>query len=330
MQLILNKKGATLSVRSGRYRITTADAEHWVPPHQVKTITLHPGTKLTHEAVLIAIEHDTDLVLVDGKGFPVARVWSNKFGSIATIRKNQLSFSGSPKAIEWIRGLLLRKADNQLTMLAALGMLNPLAGEAGQKASEGMARLQQKIRHLPANSLHDTFASFRGYEGSLSRVYFETISRLLPEMYRFPRRSQHPALDGFNCLLNYAYGMLYTLVESALIRAGLDPAIGVMHRDEYNRPVLTYDFIEPFRVWADYVVCHLCHQQVIFPEFFDEVEAASGQKAIWLNTAGKRVLIQSFNDYLEEVVTLNDLPRSRQTHIDLEAQQLAKKLKIEN
>jgi CRISPR-associated protein Cas1 len=61
--------------------------------------------------------------------------------------------------------------------------------------------------------------------------------------------------------------MLYGHCESALIHAGLDPFIGIMHRDEYNRPVLVYDFIEQFRHWADYVVCHLCLQEVVCEEF---------------------------------------------------------------
>jgi CRISPR-associated protein Cas1 len=117
--------------------------------------------------------------------------------------------------------------------------------------------------------------------------------------------------------------MLYGLVESALIRAGLDPAVGVMHRDEYNRPVFTYDFIEPYRGWADYVVCHLCAQEVIFDEFFDRPPNGSW----WLNASGKRILVQSFNDYLGEVVSLDGLSRSRLTHLDLDAQRVAARLK---
>lgn len=132
------------------------------------------------------------------------------------------------------------------------------------------------------------------------------------------------APDAFNCLLNYTYGMLYGHCESALIKAGIDPFVGVMHRDEYNRPVLVYDFIELFRAWADYVVCHLLVQEVVFDEFFDREPTADGY---WLNTTGKRILIQSFNDYLAEIVTVAGLSRSRLNHLTLEAQKLASMLK---
>ncbi|MBK7886877.1 MAG: CRISPR-associated endonuclease Cas1 [Bacteroidetes bacterium] len=122
----------------------------------------------------------------------------------------------------------------------------------------------------------------------------------------------------FNCLLNYTYGILYGKVESALIKAGIDPSIGIHHRDDYNKPVFVYDVIEKYRVWADNVVISVCMQEVIFIEFFDVEDGA-----FWLNNEGKRILIQAFNDYIDEIIVLNGLSRSRATHIDLEMQQLA-------
>lgn len=70
------------------------------------------------------------------------------------------------------------------------------------------------------------------------------------------------------------------------------------------------------------MVCHLCLQEVIFDEFF-EVD----NKQYWLNTYGKRILIQSINEYLGELISLEGLSRSRLNHLELEAQRLASMLK---
>jgi CRISPR-associated protein Cas1 len=126
----------------------------------------------------------------------------------------------------------------------------------------------------------------------------------------------------FNSLLNYAYGMLYGKIESSMIHAGIDPFIGLFHRDDYNRPVFVYDVIEVFRYWADITVTNLCMQQIIFPEFFN-----IDQGVFFLNSDGKRILIQSFNDYLDEIVMYNNLERSRITHIDLYIQEIARMFK---
>ncbi len=322
MQLILDKRGASLSVKGGRYLVRYDDQQHWIPPHTVKSICLHPATKVTHEAIATALQHDTDVQFVDAKGFPVGRVWSGRFGSISTIRKNQVTFAASLKAADWIRYLLIRKADNQLSVLGLLKTLMADHKPPLKEAAEVIHRYKNKLHKWQVADLYETYTTFRGYEGMMSKAYFGAISQVLPERYRFKKRSQHPALDMFNCLLNYAYGMLYGYVEAALIKAGLDPYLGVMHRDEYNRPVLTYDVIEVYRCWADYVVCHLCWQEVIFEDFFD---VTNGQ--YWLNSAGKRILIQSLNDYLGEIIEMNKLSRSRLTHIELEAQQWAAMLK---
>lgn len=112
-QLILNQRGSSLSVKNGRYRVRTQERDYYLPVHEVKSICLHPGTRLSHEATMVAIEQQTDLLFIDRRGFPAGRLWSHKFGSIATIRKHQLAFAGSRTGAEWIRSLLLRKLDNQ-------------------------------------------------------------------------------------------------------------------------------------------------------------------------------------------------------------------------
>ncbi|GAA4410216.1 hypothetical protein GCM10023187_34550 [Nibrella viscosa] len=289
----------------------------------VKSICLHPATQLTYDAVLTALEHDTDILFVDRKGFPVGRLWSNRFGSVSTVRKHQLDFARSSFGYNWVREVLVRKLDNQMAVLDLVAAL--LEGTAAPRPDEPLQQLQRHRDRIGTYEITDpqeAFASFRGWEGSAGRVYFAHLSRCLPAAYRFDKRTHRGAADAFNCLLNYAYGMLYGHCESALIQAGIDPFIGVMHRDEYNRPVLVYDFIELFRCWADYVVCHLCLQEIVFDEFFD-IE----QGQYWLNTTGKRILIQSFNDYLAEVVVIQSLSRSRLQHITLEAQKLASTLK---
>jgi CRISPR-associated protein Cas1 len=146
----------------------------------------------------------------------------------------------------------------------------------------------------------------------------------LPERYQFEQRSQHPATDIVNAMLNYGYGMLYGKVEGSLICAGIDPYIGILHRDEYNRPVLVYDVIEKYRVWVDYVVFTLVMQNIIGEEYY----SVKTDGSCWLEGLGRRVIIQSMNDYLSEIISIGGVERSRSTHIDLFTQNLAQKFKL--
>ncbi|MFZ4772307.1 MAG: CRISPR-associated endonuclease Cas1, partial [Ferruginibacter sp.] len=187
-----------------------------------------------------------------------------------------------------------------------------------QQPIEKLQQSQARMQAITFSNISEGANTIRGIEANASKVYYRALSSILPDMYQFEQRSQHPAMDMFNGMLNYAYGMLYGKVESALIRAGIDPSIGVFHSDEYNRPVLVYDVIEQFRCWADFVVTNLCMQKVMYPDFF-EIENG----AYYLADMGKRILIQSFTDYLDEIIVLEGLERSRHTHIELNAQRLA-------
>ena len=77
--------------------------------------------------------------------------------------------------------------------------------------------------------------------------YFSALSLVIPHEFYTGFRSQHPAADLFNSALNYGYGMLYHEVESAIMRAGLDPYIGIIHADRGGNVSFVYDFIEQFR-----------------------------------------------------------------------------------
>jgi CRISP-associated protein Cas1 len=324
MQVYLNKKGCTLKVRDGHLIVRTMEeeAEQRIPMGKIQTLFINRATRLTSDLAFVAAELDIDVIFTDRNGQPVARLWSNRFGSIATIRKQQLAFSQSPACLNWVQETLGEKLEGQMALLLMFSgkdqRLEELITTACRKIDEQAAR----IRQVDGLTLTEVAGQLRAWEAHASKVYWACISSFLPPQYAFQGRSRQPASDMFNALLNYAYGILYSLVETALIKAGIDPFIGLFHRDEHNRPVLVYDVIERFRPWADYVVISLCRQQVIFVEFFDIEEGG-----FWLNEQGKRILIQAFHDYFEEITRFGNLDRSRSTHVELYAFALASKFK---
>lgn len=238
-QLILNTRGSRLAIRDARWNVQKGDKAEQIAFNEVDSIVLHPATSLTWEAINQAIEQDTDVLFVNKFGKPVARVWGNRFGSISSLRKRQLAFAGTPAAVEWVRQLLSNRVEGMRDLAALLQALYP---DVTKAAPDLMNHCEQTLKRLQALEVAQSdvfFQQVRGMEGSAARGYFRFVASVLPEQYRFTGRSQHPAKDTFNSLLNYALGMLYAETEGALLKAGLDPFIGILHRDEYNRPVLS-------------------------------------------------------------------------------------------
>ena len=133
---------------------------------------------------------------------------------------------------------------------------------------------------------------FRGQEGTASRLYFQELGRLLDPALGFRGRTGRPAFDPFNALLNYLYGMLYTSVHLALLKSGLDPYMAVLHADQYGgKPTMAYDFIEPYRPWADQVALELAFSGVAAsPDFF---RTDPDDRGLWLDSKGKSAVIDA-------------------------------------
>ena len=324
MELILNTYGVSLNRDNEGFIISTTDGKQRIPAVGIDSIQISRGAQITSDAVMLAVEREIEVMFMDRTGKPIGRIWSPKYGSISTIRKGQLNFVYSHHAVDWIKEVLLKKIENQ----QALMLLFNSDGQTEATTEKNISRLEDyrnKIRALDGDIVNDITPKLRGWEGQASRIYFNTINSFLPEQFRFVLRSQHPALDVANAFLNYGYGILYGRIEGALIKAGIDPYIGVLHRDDYNRPVLVYDVIEMYRIWVDYVVYTLLAQDIITEEFYSVREDGS----YWLEALGRRVLIQSLNDYMDEVITIKGVTRSRLTQLSLYVQSLAQQFKNE-
>lgn len=319
MDLILNTFGTSLSRDNEAFVINHKDGQQRLPVAGISSIQISKGAQITSDAVLLAIENEIEILFMSRSGEPIGRVWSNKYGSISTIRKGQLNFTFSKDAIEWIKDVMIRKMDNQQALILAMRVDDNRTQRLVDKAIQRISDYQTKIKSLQGEVISDIAPKLRGWEGVASKIYFETLNFFIPENMQFAKRSQHPALDVVNALLNYGYGILYGKIEGALIKAGIDPYVGVFHRDDYNRPVLVYDVIELYRVWVDYVVFSLVAQNSITDEFY----SVKSDGSYWLEGLGRRVLIQSLNDYLDEVILMNGISRSRENHILLYAQNLA-------
>lgn len=322
MQLVLNKYGATIKVKNNMFCVGYEKETTDVPVSKVSSILINKSVKLSSNVLFLAIENEIEVILMNKMGQPQGRIWSPKYGSISNIRKNQVAFTKTTEAVVWIKTIIIRKVQNQQSLMYSLQTYDGSNKNLIADYVKKLDALILKIESLNGKSINSIAKNLRGFEGRASKNYFSIINTHIPELYKFQKRSQHPALDMYNALLNYAYGMLYNHVERALIIAGIDPYIGIFHRDNYNRPVLVYDFIEQYRIWADFVVLDLCMQNVMFPEFFDV------NNEVWLlNENGKRILITSFNDYMEEIIDFNGNSRSRVHHIELDAQKFATQLK---
>jgi CRISP-associated protein Cas1 len=340
MQLYLDSYGAFLNVKNGKFQITP---KHNDPvsfaTDDVDVIFLTEGVTATSDAMMLALDKGIPIVLLNYLGQAVGQVWSGRFGSIATIRRNQLKFSETREGWQWMAQTLAQKIDTQRLILQQLPEYYPHLFDKNALTRQGRncATLDGLAKNLKRYTFGDTdfkrmAMEFRAFEATASRHYFRFIASIMPTpKWQFESRSFRPAKDFFNCLLNYLYGMLYAQVELSLIKVGIDPALGVLHVDRYNRPPMVYDFIEPYRHWADWIAIELALADAV-PEdaFITSFENEGEYSGYWLSGKGKGIVITRFLAYLNDTIIYQKKQQKRLIVLDMDAQKLASYLKTLN
>jgi CRISP-associated protein Cas1 len=263
MEIVLDSFGARLRQKDGMFLIELPDLQgvdhkcESFPAHQVSTIIMNQQTSLSTNAIAYALENDTDIIVLDKMSMPIGRFTPVKPNTTLNVWKAQMGLSGTTTALVFAKDWIMQKIRFKLEFFQKLKSYRK--GEKLAKIQIAEKAISDILSRLHAHPIHaedieKTEASIRGYEGSANRIYWGLLSSLLPEEYQFDGRSRLPADDQFNVFLNYSYGILYRHVESALVRAGVNPYIGFFHTDTYMRKSMVFDFIEQYRVWVDNLV----------------------------------------------------------------------------
>ncbi len=322
MQLVLDTKGIKLTKKGGSFHIVGKKGSRTISPNKLSSIAITSSILLSTEAVSLAIQHRLPILFFDRIGKAKARLWSPYFESIATLRRQQVKFLESTDACDWMLDLFELKTAGQLYNLDFIKR-NRLRALAALKRSSSQIKQNQKSFSNHRNQLPE-FArnNIMGIEGSIARIYWQSLGGALPRKYVFQKRSRRPAEDIFNAAVNYLYGMLYSVVESGIFAAGLDPYLGIFHADEYTKPTLAFDLIEPFRPWVDLLLIEQCFQNKLDSRFF-----TTNQHGIFLNKTGKAYIIPLFNDFLKKPIKFLNREASTKNQIYYLAGLLAQRIR---
>ncbi len=334
MQLHLNSYGTYLHVKDAMFDVRKKQADgSWasqhVAAHKVKSVWMGKGTALSSDAVNLALQNNIDIVFLAQNGHPLGRVWHSRLGSTTRIRKCQLEVATDQRALVHVKNWLGEKIGNQADFIRDLKKHRAQHHEYLEERITKIEALRTAVAAIEGKRLDEQIAgTLHGLEGTAGRLYFEVLSYVMQPAWQFNGRSSRPAADAFNAFLNYAYGVLYARVEKALMLAGLDPYMGFLHRDDYNHLSLVFDFIEPYRCWADKTVFSLFSAKKVNQGHYDILEKGPGGKVgVHLNQEGKKLLMEHYNEYLEgDIIRYKGRNRSRATILQLEAHRFAQQV----
>lgn len=317
MNLVLTTFGTYLHRKGEMFIIKIKEESKEVSSRKVRSILITTGASLSTDAIELALEKNIDIIFLDKFGTPFGRVWHGRPGSTTAIRRAQLRFADTDEGLQLALGWMLRKLDNQVEFLREARKKRTRLSAPLTTSIDALAGLRQRLEAIEGE-LDTVRSTIMNLEAQAGRVYWDAINQLLPENFRFQARSRNPAKDEFNCLINYGYGVLYGTVERACVLAGLDPYVGFIHTDHYNKVSLVFDLIECYRIWADETVVGLFAARKVKQDMFDKL-----QNGLTLNRQGKAVLMERFEAHLDDGIRYRNRNIKRRDIVQLDCHQLA-------
>ncbi|HJQ32776.1 MAG TPA: CRISPR-associated endonuclease Cas1 [Pyrinomonadaceae bacterium] len=147
--------------------------------------------------------------------------------------------------------------------------LHNYAALAGRLRNPRGAEAAEEMRELGRECVNKTtLDALSGLEGRGAALYFRAVREELPAEWGFAGRRTQPPPDPVNAMLSFGYTLLYNHLSTALLAAGLNPRIGIMHGERGTYHALACDLQEEFRHLVDAQVWAMINRREVKPENF--------------------------------------------------------------
>lgn len=321
MQIVLDTRGVQLSVRNFCFHIYDKTSSRIVHPQRVSSFLVTAPSRISSPAMLLAAENQIPIVICTAYGRPEVRIWSSRFLNTSALRRRQYDFTSANESLHWTKSILTKKMKGQADNLKLLAKEFPQFKELLTVAN---AKINTKISEM-LSAAESTKKQLLYFEAHCASVYWQNAGCCLPEQFRFTNRFKKHPDDTFNICINYLYGMLRNTTETAILSVGLDPALGILHRDGYKMPSLVFDFMEPFRPLLDRILLREMVLNSLPPDITEDTE--QGKR---LSRNGRRYLISLYTKKLESLIYIENLRTSLKNHLYLQVDAFVKEIKNHN
>ncbi len=304
--LHVHVEGETLLLSQGKQRLRR------VRLAEINEVLLFGRVELSSAAVAALMRRKVDVVYLTRQGYFRARL-AGPGSPSAALRLEQLRRALDPAfCVRIARALAAGKVQHQRHIL-----LRAQRKLQDEELAGVLGRLRLLIERLRTEN---DLEAVRGLEGMAAALYFGQFSKLLLSRdLVFQGRNRRPPRDPINACLSFGYALLATVVETEVLRCGLDPLVGFFHQPHPGRASLALDVLEEFRPFVDALVLRLVNRQQLGPIDFErrggpeltellaeegpDDQPAEGMEAaegVYLADTGRRVFLTEFYRRLRE------------------------------
>ena len=232
-----------------------------LPIRSIDGVVIERNAQLTTQTIFELMELRIPIFYIDSRGKIIGHFVYEKQSATRLLRQLEI-FRDANRQLEFSREIISEKISNQRILLKRYEKTVDV--DKLERTTKKLKQIADKLSSM------QTLDEIRGAEGIASKIYFATFTELLDQTrWKWKERTQHPAKDPVNSLLNYGYAFLEREVRIATALAGMDARIGFFHSNDGRKDSLIFDMIEFFRQpIIDRFVLSLLNKKMLQPENF--------------------------------------------------------------
>jgi len=240
--LIVADYGAFLGLDSHRLAVRDKDNVRHYPLNRLCTISIAKrGVSLSSDLVESLSARGIKLFFLDFRGVPHSALVGQSQHGVVAVRTAQMAFCRND-TLPLAKKIVAAKIKNQRAVLNHLGKYH--RHSSLQSAADEL--LQNAAKAQQANNIDILL----GFEGASANTYFQSLreARLFSSSFR--KREGRGSQEINNAMLNLGYAVLSSYILNAVINAGLEPYLGIMHTTRPGKMALVLDIMEEYRAWV--------------------------------------------------------------------------------
>ena len=251
--LVVADYGTFLGVDSHRLAVRQNDDVQYYPLNRLCTISVvKRGVSFSSDLVEALSARGIKLFFLDFRGIAHSAIIGQSQHGVVAVRMAQMGFCQSG-TLSLAKKIISAKIKNQRAVLNYLGKYHQ--HPALKSASDELLKHASEVRD--AKDIETSL----GFEGTSAHLYFQGLRQANLFSSSFNRREGRGSREINNAMLNLGYAVLSSYILNAIINAGLEPYLGVMHATRPGKMALVLDIMEEYRAWVvDRVVIKLRFQ----------------------------------------------------------------------
>lgn len=240
--LVISEYGSFLGLNNHRLTVRQNKEARYYPLNRLCTVSIaKSGVSISSDLIKAFGNRGIKLFFLDFRGVVHSALLGESQHGVVAVRTAQMTFCQG-NTLSLAKKIVTAKIKNQRAVLNYLDKYHQQA----VLQSAGYELLLNIDKAQYAKNIE----TLLGFEGASANTYFQSLRQAKLFSSSFIKREGRGSKEINNSMLNLGYAVLSSYILSAIINAGLEPYLGIMHGQRPGRMSLVLDIMEEYRAWV--------------------------------------------------------------------------------